>query len=352
MSWQFLHPGRLWLLVLLAVLVLAAVSSSWQRKRRAVRFTNIELLDRIAPSRPGWRRHLVTALVVVGFAVGIVGLAQPYREERVSNERSIIMLSLDVSLSMMAKDVSPSRLEAAKAQAKQFVEQVDPSIDIGLMSFSENVKLRVPPTLDRDQVISAIDSLGLEEGTAIGDAIVQAADVIADAFKIAKPSSTDTTGSTDNAPGTTTVNPLGDGAPPAAIVILTDGETIQGRTPGQEGAKHAAEYGIPVYGIAFGTPQGSIVLDDPNTGQPIDQPVPVKYEELTAAAQETGGKFYKAESAGDLGTVYDDIAQQLEPALQLPEPVRVELTIRYLALALLLLAAAFVLTQLFLGGLA
>lgn len=346
MSWQFLHPGRLWLLLLLVVLVAAVVLGAAQRRRRAVRFTNLDLLASVAPARSDWTRHLVSTLVVFGFAVGILALAQPYREERVAGERSIIMVVLDVSLSMMATDVEPSRLDAAKDQAVTFVEGVDDSIDIGLVSFSQRVRLRVSPTLDRDEVIDEIVGFELEEGTAIGDAIAEATDVIVDEFELPSDPA-DSSDSSDEDPGE-----LGEGGPPAAIVILTDGETVPGLTPGPEGAAEAARRGIPVYGIAFGTPEGSITLDDPVTGEPTTQPVPVKYEELTEAADLTGGEFYAAETGGDLGQVYDDIEQQLEPALEVPEPERVELTVRYLAAALLLLAAAFVAAQLTQGGLA
>lgn len=334
MSWQFFHPGRLWLLLIPAGLVVAAVLGVAQRRKRAVSFTNLDLLDSIAPKRPGWWRHAVTGLFVLGFVVGVLAIAQPYHEEDVAQERSIIMLDLDVSLSMMAEDVSPSRLDAAKEQAIAFVEEVDPSIDIGLISFSQSVKVRVPPTQDRSRIVDAIDSFELEEGTAIGDAIVQATDVIVSELGDPK---------ADPAP-------LGEDVTPAAIVILTDGETIEGLTTGPQGAEVAAAYGVPVYGIVFGTPEGIITIDDPATGELYTQAVPVKYEELQQAAEITGGAFYAAEDQNNLGDVLADIEAQLEPVLEVPEPERVELTVRYLAVALLLLASAFVAGQALLGG--
>lgn len=346
MSWTFLHPGRLWLLAILAAIVAAIAAGAWQRRRRAVRFTNLDLLAEIVPRRPAWHRHLVNAGLLAGFATGILGIAQPYRTERLAGERSIIIIDLDVSLSMMATDVTPSRLDAAKEQAKLFVEQVDPSIDIGLVSFSRTVRVRVAPTLDRDKVLHAIDRLQLEEGTAIGDAIIASADVIAGEFR------EEASGPRSTSPPGGQTTPLTPDGTPAAIVILTDGETVDGRTPGPVGAQEAAKYGIPVYGIAFGTPSGTVTLDDPRTGIPYDQPVPVKYEELTAAAELTGGKFYAAESEGDLGEVYSDIERQLSPALEVPEPERHELTVRYLAVALGLLALCAIGSQLLLGGLA
>ncbi len=339
---RFLHPGRLWLLLGLVAMVGVYVAATARRKHRAVKFTNIDLLDSIVPKRAAWRRHVVSALTLVGLGAGIFALAQPYREEQSRENRSIIMLVLDVSLSMQADDVDPSRFEAAKQQAKSFIDQVDPSIEVGLVSFTKNVRLRVSPTLDHSKVIDGVDRLELGEGTAIGDAIIATTDIITGEFGDSSPPTTD-----GSAPG----GPLGTGAPPAAIVILSDGSTVPGLTPGPEGAQAAAAVGLPVYGIAFGTPDGTIVYDDPIEGR-IQEPVPVSYDELSESAKITGGKFYAAETAGDLANVYTDIERQLEPALKQPAPTRIELTIRFLAIALALLAVSVILGQWWLGGIA
>ena len=341
---KFLHPERLWFLLGIGAMIGVYALAHGRRKQRAVKFTNVDLLDSILPKRAGWRRPVVSALTLIGLGVGIFALAQPYREERSRENRSIIMVVLDVSLSMQADDVPPNRFEAAKEQAKSFVGQVDPSIEVGLVSFSKSVRLRVPPTLNRADVIDGVDRLQLGEGTAIGDAIIATTDIIVGEFRDSAPSTTD-----KNAPAAD--DPLGDGAPPAAIVILTDGETVPGLTPGPEGAKAAAAVGLPVYGIAFGTPDGTITYDDPIEG-PIQEPVPVAYDELTEAADLTGGKFYAAQTAGDLANVYTDIEAQLEPTLKQPAPTRVEWTVRFLAAALVLLALSVVLGQWWLGGIA
>ncbi len=346
---KFLHPERLWFLLGIVAMIGMYVLAQTRRKQRAVKFTNVDLLDSILPKRAGWRRPVVSALTLVGLGVGIFALAQPYREERPRENRSIIMVVLDVSLSMQADDVPPSRFEAAKEQAKSFIGQVDPSIEVGLVSFSKSVRLRVPPTLNRTEVIDGVDRLQLGEGTAIGDAIIATTDIIVGEFRDSAPSANDESTTDENAPADN--DPLGNGAPPAAIVILTDGETVPGLTPGPVGAQAAAAVGLPVYGIAFGTPDGTITYDDPNEG-PIQEPVPVAYDELTEAADLTGGKFYAAETAGDLANVYTDIETQLEPALKQPAPIRVELTVRFLAIALALLALSVILGQWWLGGIA
>src|SRR5512134_2491627 len=221
MRWDFLHPERLWALLLVVALGGIYVASILQRRRRAARFTNIELLDSVMPRSAAWPRHLVTALLLAGFAIGVFGLAQPYRLERPADERSIIMLLFDVSLSMQADDVDPNRFEAAKAQALDFVDAVNPSIEIGFTSFSASIRLRVPPTLDRDRLTQSIESLELEEGTAIGDALIATTGTIRDEFDA---SSADGADSDDDGPDATDP-PLaeGDEAPPAAIVLLSDG---------------------------------------------------------------------------------------------------------------------------------
>jgi Ca-activated chloride channel homolog len=350
MSWDFLHPARLWALLLVVALGGIYVASILMRRRRAARFTNIELLDSVMPRAAAWPRHLVTALLLAGFAIGVFGLAQPYRLERPADERSIIMLVFDVSLSMRAEDVDPNRFEAAKAQALDFVDAVNPSIEIGFTSFSASIRLRVPPTLDRGKVVQSIESLELEEGTAIGDALIATTDTIRDEFGASTTDGADGADGADEAPDATDP-PLaeGDEAPPAAIVLLSDGETVVG-APTAAGADAAAAAGIPVYAISFGTPEGTIVLTDPQTGESVVQPVPVNAEELAAVAERTGGIAYAAESEGALADAYADIEQRLEPTLQLPEPEFVELTVRYLAVALLLMMLAIALSWWWLGG--
>ena len=132
-------------------------------------------------------------------------------------------------------------------------------------------------------------------------------------------------------------------------MLLSDGETVVG-APTAAGADAAAAAGIPVYAISFGTPEGTIVLTDPQTGESVVQPVPVNVEELAAVAERTGGTAYAAESEGALADAYADIEQRLEPTLQLPEPELVELTVRYLAVALLLMMLAIALSWWWLGG--
>jgi Ca-activated chloride channel family protein len=172
MSWDFLAPSRLWLLLVVAGLVGAYVVAQRRRAVHTVRFTQIEMLEQIAPRRPGWRRHAVAGVQLAALTIGVFGAAQPV-ERSTSHPRSAgkIILLFDVSLSMQADDVAPTRLDAAKQAGVDFVDAVDADIDVGLISFSGTVDTDVEPTTDRQRLTTAIDALQLGEGTAIGDAI-------------------------------------------------------------------------------------------------------------------------------------------------------------------------------------
>ena len=223
---------------------------------------------------------------------------------------------------MEATDVDPNRIEAAKVAATDFVAQVDDNIEVGLVSFSGQVAARVAPTLNHRTVERAIDDLELGEGTAIGDALAVATDIIGPP--------------PDDDPE----------QPSGAIVLLTDGETTQGR-PTAEGAQIAAESKIPVYSIAFGTLDG--MVSDPGTGEQI--PVPVRYDELENVAEITGGISYEAPSADALEEAYAEISSNLNAGVGDPIELVTEQTWKYVAVALVLLALGWILGLAWLRGL-
>jgi Ca-activated chloride channel family protein len=313
MSWDFLAPARLWLLLVVVGLAGAYVFVQRLRSKHTLRFTQIELLDQIAPRRPGWRRHTVAGVQLAALAIGVLGAAQPV-ERSVTHPRATgkILLLFDVSLSMMADDVAPNRLDAAKRAGADFVGAVEPDVEVGLISFSGTVTPDVEPTTDRGRLISAIDGLQLGEGTAIGDAIAVGTRVLQRGQ------------SGDGSPGT--------------LVVLSDGETTRGR-PTAEGAALAANAKVPVYTIAFGTADGAIT--NPETGG--NDPVPVKLDELQAAADTTGGTAYVAPSSSDLEKAYDQIRAHLTQTVGEPITTIHELTWRYVLAAVVLLMIAWVL---------
>ena len=164
MSWDFLAPARLWLLLVVAGLVVAYLLAQRRRAAHTVRFTQIEMLDQIAPRRPSWRRHAVAGVQLAALTIGVVGAAQPV-DRSVTHPKAagrIIML-FDVSLSMGANDVNPNRLDAAKKAGTDFVDAVDPDIEVGVISFSGTVDVAVEPTTDRKQITGSAWNMGLEK---------------------------------------------------------------------------------------------------------------------------------------------------------------------------------------------
>jgi Ca-activated chloride channel family protein len=320
MSWDFLAPQRLWLLLVVAALVVAYVVAQRRRATNTVRFTQIEMLEQIAPRRPGWRRHAIAGIQLGALTVGVLAAAQPVvRSTQRPEAAGKIMLLFDVSLSMQADDVAPNRLEAAKKAGEDFIDNVDADVEVGLISFSGTVGTDVEPTTDRVQLTKAIEALQLAEGTAIGDAIAAGTRQL----QRGEP--------TENSPGT--------------LVVLSDGETTQGR-PTADGAQVAKEANVPVYTIAFGTADGQIT--NPSTGE-VDA-VPVKLDDLKNAADITGGQAYVAPSASDLAKAYDDISAKLQRTVGDPLPTIRELTWRYVLVAVFLLMAAWALGLWWLRG--
>ena len=280
---SFLEPGRLLLALVVLVLGLAYLGVQlWGRQRYAVRFTNLSLLASVAPRRPGWRRHVPAALLLVALSCMVVALARPTRTERVPRERATIIMAIDVSISMDATDVSPSRLEAAKAAAESFTGLLPEQINLGLVSFAGSAAVLVPPTTDRDVIYSAIDRLALAEATAIGEAVVTSLAAI------------------DRAAGGAV-----DGEEvPAHIVLMSDGETTAG-TPNELAVEAAVAAGVPVTTIAFGTDAGTIEYQ----GETL--PVPVNQQDLASVAEATGGTTFEAATGEQLRGVYEDIGSSI-----------------------------------------
>jgi Ca-activated chloride channel family protein len=285
---RFLSGERLWFLLVVVALVAAYFAMQGRRRRDAVRFTNVELLASVAPRRPGWRRHVPAAALVAALCLLVIGFARPTRAVKVPREQATVMLAIDVSASMEATDVDPSRFVAAREAARAFTERLPARFRLGLLEFAGTATVLVPPTNDRRPVLDSLDNLRLGPRTAIGEAIFAALDTIS--------SSTD---ATSGQPGQTGRKP-----PPARIVLLSDGATTAGR-PNETAADAAAEARVPVSTIAFGTDAGTVVVD----GRLVE--VPVDRDALREVADITRGSFFEAESGEELRHVYDDIGSQI-----------------------------------------
>jgi Ca-activated chloride channel homolog len=255
-----------------------------RRKAYAARFTNVALLGSLVPKRPGWRRHVAFGLLALALAVLVASLAVPSTEVRVPRERATVMMAVDVSLSMEATDVAPTRFQAMQIAAKEFVEVLPERINLGLVSFAGSATTLVPPTTDRPQVRSAIDNLDLAESTAIGEAVFTSLTAIENYQS--------------------SIDVPSEELPPARIVLLSDGYSTVGREATQAiDAANAAE--VPVSTIAFGTDYGVLDLNGENV------PVPVDRSTLEQIADETGGSYSEAASAQELEQVYEDLGSQI-----------------------------------------
>jgi Ca-activated chloride channel family protein len=275
-----------WLLALIAVAALVGVYVLLQLRRKAyaARFTNVALLGSIVPKRPGWKRHLAFGIVALGLAGLVVSLAVPSSEVRVPRERATVIMAVDVSLSMQARDIEPNRFAAMQTAAKEFVDVLPERINLGLVSFAGSATTIVPPTTDRQQVRNAIDNLELAESTAIGEAVFTSLTAIQN-FQ-------------------SSLGESGEEAPPARVVLLSDGYNTVGRDDTQA-IDAAIAAGVPVSTIAFGTDYGTLDLD----GETV--PVPVDRATLENIADETGGSYSEAASAAELEQVYADLGSQI-----------------------------------------
>jgi Ca-activated chloride channel family protein len=285
---NFAHP--FWLATGLVVLALGIGYLIAQRRtrRHTMRFANLELLDKVAPKRPGRWRHLPTALVLVGLVLLAVALAGPTADTKEPRNRATVMLAIDVSLSMEATDVSPNRLAAAQEAATAFVDDLTPGVNLGIVSFAGIATVLVSPTTDRAAAKRAIAGLTLDERTATGEAIISSLQTI-DLFSKSLPGPAD--GSDP-------------GAPPARIVLMTDGKRTVGRTE-QDAAQRAADAKVPVSVIAFGTDNGSIVVNDETI------PVPLDTAAMEQIAEISGGDFHTAASTDELKSVYAQLGEQI-----------------------------------------
>jgi len=283
----FLSPDRLWLLVVVALLVIAYVVTQLRRRRYIVLFTNVDVVAAAAPRNPLWRRHATAAVFVVMLVALVFAFAQPVHEVNVARDEGAVVIALDVSRSMQATDVKPSRLVAARDAAANFVAALPARIRVGVVIFSQVASVPVLPTTDHGQAIRAIQLAEPGPGTAIGEAMLQALVALRQ-----RPALGGAEARTDG--------PIRG----ATVVLLSDGETTSGRSA-TEGAAAALAAEVPVSTIAFGTPDGRVRAD----GDEFD--VPVLRDELRTIAKTTHGHYFRAASAVELESVYRNLGGQL-----------------------------------------
>ncbi len=279
----FLSPDRLLLLVAIPLLVAAYLFASRRKNRRGMRFTNTSMLDVVVPKQSQWRRHVAVALSLLSLITLTAAFARPKTTVEVPRERATVVLVIDASQSMAATDVPPTRLDAAKQAAIQFVNELPDKYNVSVVSMAGNVSILVPPTLQHNTVETAINSIKLQDSTAIGEGITTAMRALQQAPK-------DPAHPNDPAPG--------------AIVLLSDGTNTSGRSP-QQAAADAGKAKVPIYTIAYGSENGYVDLDGKR------QLVPVDHELMTEIAKLSGGQTFDAASLSELRNVYKNIGSEV-----------------------------------------
>ena len=281
---SFVWPVILIALVAIPLLIGWYVRQQRARARLAEAFVMPRLAPSVAPKRPGWRRHLPMLAFALALTALIVAAARPQHTVAVPVNGAAIMLANDVSSSMTATDVKPSRLGAAQAAARQFVAGVPASVEVGQMEFARRPVLLQSPTTDRAETQAAIAQLKPGGGgTAVGDTVQVAMRVLGNMRKNGK-------------------------RLPGAIVLLSDGSSNVGSNP-LVAAQQAKRLHIPIYTISLGTAAGTIPIR--RHGQTVDVPVPVSTQELAAIATQSGGRTFSAADSARASAVYEHLATQL-----------------------------------------
>ena len=324
-------PGALWALVLVGPALVAYLLSQRRRVRQAARFGNPDLLPNLVDRRPGWRRHLPALLYLLALPALIVALARPQATVLVPKEQTTVMLVMDVSGSMDATDVAPTRLTAAQRAASSFVDQLPASFQVGLVTFGSTAQTLVPPTTDQGAVRDALTSVQAQGGTALGDGIQRA-------LEVKQPPST-RPGSPASAPPQSRPAPA-EADTPMVILLLSDGASTTGRTQPLDAGADAKQLGVAIYAIALGTDTGTVETPDVS-GQPRRIPAPPDRTTLRRLADLTGGRAYDAPSSRDLKSVYDEVGSTIGFVKQ-----RQEMTVAFTAAAVVLLAAGGILSLL------
>ena len=305
----FLWPQFLWVLGLVPLLVLAYVWLLHRRKKSAVRYASLGLVKAAMGSGPGWRRHVPPLLLLIGIAALLVAISRPAAIITLPLQQETIILAMDVSGSMRAEDVQPNRLVASQMAAKAFVGELPRHVRVGVVSFAGTAAVVQAPTHSREDVVAAIDRFQLQRGTAIGSGIVLS---LATLFPDAGIDLSQVTGQRNMPPA------LGERKEPkpftpvppgsytsAAIILLTDGQRTTGPDP-LDAAKMAADRGVKVYTVGFGTTNGEIIgFEGWSMRVRLDE------DTLKNVANLTHAEYFYAGSATDLKKVYDTLTSRL-----------------------------------------
>jgi Ca-activated chloride channel family protein len=337
---KFLWPQWLWLVAILPLLVAGYVLMLRRRRRHALRYASLSIVNEALGTRQRWRRHIPPALMLLSLAALIVAIARPTASITLPSQHEMIILAMDVSGSMRAADVQPSRLEAAQAAAKAFIGDTPSNMRIGIVAFAATATVVQPATFNRDDLNAAIDRFELQRGTAVGSGILVALKMIFPDIEYDlrsyNPRGDPRRGAAlgeakADAPAWKPVAP--GSYTSAAIILLTDGQTTTGPDP-REAAKMAAERGVRVFTVGVGTANGEIL-----GAEGWSMRVRLDEDALKEIAGTTRADYFYAGNALDLKKVYQDLNSKL-----VMEKKETEITAIFAALAGVLMLVAVMLS--------
>jgi Ca-activated chloride channel homolog len=325
---SFIWPAALLSLILLPVFILLYVRAQQRRRQLVTRDGTLGFMPVDSGRQPGFRRHVPPLIFLVGLALCLVALSRPEMVVRLPHIESTVLLAFDVSGSMAADDLKPSRMEAAKAAAQAFVQDQPSDALIGVIAFSDSGFAVQPPTNDREAILASINRLAPERGTSLANGIYAALNVLA--MEAEKPDSQYSNLTPEPTPSPT---PMPAGVhQSAAIVLLTDGENTVSPDP-LEAAQEAARRGVRIYPVGVGSPAGaSLEIEGFLIHTQLDE------ELLQQIAGLTGGEYYNAKSVQDLKAIYKNIDPQL---ILKPEKMEVTSVLAGLSILMLLIAGTF-----------
>jgi Ca-activated chloride channel family protein len=281
----------LWALAILPLLVWIYARALGRRSQRAVLIPNVAMLAQAAGAHSRLRRHAPAGLFLGALAALLVGLARPVAPWPVPASDGIVVLSIDVSRSMLAEDLPPTRMEAAKVAAREFVQALPRGFRVGLVTFSSYATTVVPPTADKARVLDAIDLLSTEFATAIGDGLLEAVWSLPGRVR-------------PSVPGATPPPPSGP-LSPGLVVLLSDGQSNRGVLP-LEAARIARDLQVKVYTVGIGTPEGTALrIGGRSIWVRLDE------ETLRGMAEIAGGAYYRTTNVSELRRVYRQLGRQI-----------------------------------------
>jgi Ca-activated chloride channel homolog len=333
---SFIWPTMLCSLLAIPFFILLYLWTQRRRGKFSRDHSGFGFVQETSGRRPGLRRHIPAALFLIGLTVLFISLARPQSMVSFPKETGTVILAFDVSGSMAADDLKPTRMEAAKVAAQDFITRQPPSVQIGVVTFSDSGFTVQPPTNDQDAILSAINRLTPTRGTSLANGIFISLKTISASTA---PPPLIYSNLTPEATPTPTPMPAGQYSS-AVIVLLTDGENTVRGDP-LEAARKAADLGVRIYTVGIGSAAGTTLhVNGFTVHTQLDEPTLQQISELT------GGLYFNAENEKDLQTIYENINPQLSI-----KPENMEVTSLFAGASILVLLIGGLLSLLWFGRL-